>query len=118
MYVKYGTLDLDYGSTWYKPDWINQVRKVGISLRGLPRQEQQIEPYNLSVQDLHKFERYWIAHQKIQPLLDDVSSTVRQATMLAGDYFEGCMKRNKKEDKLIDLTIALEALFSPAIRTS
>ncbi|MDT7043993.1 HEPN domain-containing protein [Candidatus Nitronereus thalassa] len=116
IYLRHGTVDLDYGAIWYRPDWVNQKRRFGISIRGLPRQDQQASPYYLRLEDLDTFKKYSIAYQKIQHLLADTSSTLRKATELAGDFYEGHVRRNKLEDQLIDLTISLEALFSPGDR--
>jgi len=61
-----------------------------------------------------RFESYCAAYIKLKPLIDDVSGSFRQATAIAGDYFEGHHKKTKPEEELVDLVIALEILFSPS----
>ena len=68
IYLKHGILDRDYGATWYRPDWVNEIRRIGISMRGLPRQDQQLNHYYLRLEDLEIFKKYSIAYQKIQHL--------------------------------------------------
>jgi hypothetical protein len=47
------------------------------------------------------------------PEIDDMRSDLRKATAIAGNYYESHHGRTSFEDKLIDLVISLEALFSP-----
>lgn len=112
-YFKYDIVDMDYGSIYYRPVWVNQIWRAGIRMWGLPRKDGQNKLYLLANSDRLKFESYCKAAQKLKPLIDDISTSLRQATALAGDYFEGHHKRTKPEEKLIDLVIALEILFSP-----
>jgi len=113
-FFKYGIVDVDYGSIYYMPAWVNQIRRDGIRMWGLPRRDWQNRFYVLANSERPKFESYCKASQKLRPLIDGVSTSLRQATALAGDYFEGHHKRTKPEEKLIDLVIALEILFSPS----
>lgn len=113
-YLQYGIVDLDYGGIYYRPTWINEVMRFGIRIWGLPRKDHQKAFYLLTKQNRQKFESYCNAYLKLKPLIEDVSTSLRQATALAGDYFEGHHKRTKPEEKLVDLVIALEILFSPS----
>lgn len=112
-FFKYGIIDVDYGGVYYMPAWVNEIRRAGIRIWGLPRKDTQKEPYVLTNQDRQKFELYCRAYLKLKPLIDNVSTSFRQATAFAGDYFEGHHKRTKPEEKLVELVIALEILFSP-----
>lgn len=113
-FFKCGVIDLDYGAIYYRPVWVNEIRWSGIRTWGLPRRDAQKELYMLSKQELERFESYCKAYQKLKPLIEETSTSLRQATALAGNYFEDHHKRIKPEEKLIDLVIALEILFSPS----
>jgi hypothetical protein len=80
---------------------------------GLPRKDRQDTSYALATAELSRLEAYGQAYQKLKPLIENVSGSLRQATSFAGNYFEGHNARTKPEEKLIDLVIALEVLFSP-----
>jgi hypothetical protein len=112
-YFKYGIIDMDYGGIYYMPAWVNEVRRVGIRIWGLPRKDRQGTFYALASSDQPKLEAFGQAYQKLKPLIDNVSGSLRQATSFAGNYFEGHNTHTKPEEKLIDLVIALEVLFSP-----
>lgn len=112
-YFRYGIIDMDYGGIYYMPVWVNEIRRVGIRVWGLPRKDRQNAPYILANADLAKLETYGQAYQKLKPLIDNVSGSLRQATSFAGNYFEGHHARTKPDERLIDLVIALEVLFSP-----
>jgi hypothetical protein len=113
-FFKCGIIDLDYGAIYYRPIWVNEIRWSGIRTWGLPRRDAQKELYLLSNQELQRFVSYCKVYEKLKPLIEETSTSLRQATALAGNYFEDHHKRTKPEEKLIDLVIALEILFSPS----
>lgn len=113
-FFKCGIIDLDYGAIYYRPVWVNEIRWSGIRAWGLPRRDAQKELYMLSNLELQRFESYCKAYEKLKPLIEETSTSLRQATALAGNYFEDHHRRIKPEEKLIDLVIALETLFSPS----
>lgn len=113
-FFKFGIIDLDYGAIYYRPVWVNEIRWSGIRAWGLPRRDAQKELYMLSNLELQRFESYCKAYEKLKPLIEETSTSLRQANALAGNYFEDHHKRIKPEEKLIDLVIALETLFSPS----
>lgn len=112
-YFKYGIVDMDYGGIYYMPAWVNEIRRVGIRIWGIPRKDRQDTFYALANADPSRLEEYGRAYQKLRPWIENVSVSLRQATSFAGNYFEGHNARTKPEEKLIDLVIALEVLFSP-----
>ena len=112
-YFKYGIIDMDYGGIYYMPAWVNEIRRVGIRIWGLPRKDRQGVFYTLASSDQPKLEVFIQAYQRLKPLIDNVSGSLRQATSFAGNYFEGHNTHTKSEEKLIDFIIALEVLFSP-----
>lgn len=68
-FFKYGIIDVDYGSIYYMPAWVNQIRRAGIRMWGLPRKDWQNKFYVLANSDRPKFESYCKASQKLKPLL-------------------------------------------------
>lgn len=111
-FMEYGSLELDYGIFYYLPHWVNNVHKTDLYLWGRPRWNVVSTPYVLTDDRLKKFYRYWGAYLKMRAMLRE-EGTLRQASELAGDYFESHHKRLKPEEQLIELVIAFEALFSP-----
>lgn len=112
-YLKYGIVEIDYGGLRFTPMWVNSVRRVGIAIRGMPRRDIQPERYTLEATEAQQVVSWWRAYQRLRAELDDPSSTLRETTDVAGTYFESHHKRVVLEEQLIDLAIALEALFSP-----
>jgi Apea-like HEPN len=89
------------------------VRKYGIFTLGMPRRDLQYTPYTLTAPEQPAFLRYLTAAMHFRANLEDVSSSLRRATALAGEYYETHHERPRREDQLIALTMALEGLFSP-----
>jgi hypothetical protein len=110
-YVKYAVVDMDYAALQYEPEWVDQVRRKGIGIAGRPRPELQEHPYSLTKADQRRLRGYLGLMKKHEALLRDLKPPLRQALLTAGDYYEGHHARVGLPDKLIDLVIALEALF-------
>lgn len=113
-YLKYGIVDIDYSVIHFTPNWVNLVRKYGISMWGRPRTDVQEARFTLNEAEHATVVRYLNAALRYRPALQDLRPTLRQATATAGDYYEGHHRRTTPEDQLIDLVIALESLFSPS----
>src|SRR5262249_61286721 len=73
----------------------------------------QAHRYALSQGEAMTLVRYLAAAEFFKPQLAATTLPLRQAIATAGDYYEGHHKRTSLEDQLVDLVIALEALFSP-----
>jgi hypothetical protein len=116
-YLKYGIVDVDYSVIHFEPDWLNEVRRYGITIWGRPRPDVQKDPYILARHEDEKLQRYMVAALKYRDRFEDLRPTLRWATFIAGTYYEQHHTRTAREDQLIDLSIALEALFSPDDRT-
>lgn len=116
-YLKYAVIEVDYSAIHFSPDWLNQVRRYGVALWGRPRTDVQTLRYALAKDEERTLARFLAAGVKFQSLLDDLKPPLRRALATAGDYYEGHHRRTSSEDQLIDLTIALEALFSPTEAT-
>lgn len=117
QYVKYAAIDADYSVLHFSPAWLNQVRRYGIPMWGRPRTDPQVAPYTLTQREEQTVARYLSAVTRYAALLADFSTTLRQAIATAGDYYEGHHRRLSPNDKLVDLSVALEALFSPSEKT-
>jgi hypothetical protein len=113
-YLKYGIVDIDYAARFFKPTWVNKVRRYGVDIMGRPRWDQQHHPYQLSDDMLPKLGVYMKAAKALEDRLSDFSSDLRRSIAFAGDRYEYHHTRMKLEDQLIELVIALEALFSPS----
>ena len=113
-FAQYGVVDMDYGGFLYRPEWVNQVLRFGIHFWGQPRRDVQPSPYVLDGDSLERFIRYWKTFLRIRPILEDIRSGLRQSTALAGNFFESHYRRISREERLIELVIALEVMFSPS----
>jgi len=112
-YVKGDVIDIDWASIFYRPDWVNKVWKFGVYMLGRPRWDVQPAPYELKDSDRDHVLRYMRFYVEHRALFEDFNSPLRKSTALAGDYYEAHHGRQKPEDQLVDLAIAVEALFSP-----
>ncbi len=116
-YLKYGVVDIDYSVLHFSPEWVNQVRRYGIAMWGRPRTDVQELPFILTTADGHTLLHYLTTVLRHRQALEDLKPSLRQATATAGTYYEAHHGRTTAEDQLVDLSIALEALFSPSQQT-
>jgi len=116
-YLQSTIVDVDYACRFYKPTWVNNIRKYGIDLMGRPRWFQQTEVYHLSNELLPKLQAFLQTVETLQPILSDLSSDLRRSLRLAGLRYETHHTKDSLVEQLVDLSIALEALFSPSDRT-
>ncbi|MBX3301764.1 MAG: hypothetical protein KF693_06080 [Nitrospira sp.] len=115
-YLKYGVIDIDYGAIYYAPEWVTHLRRYGIAIWGQPRRDKQTEFYKLSKEALPEIANYLSAYSKLEHILKDPQpSSLRMANALAAHYYEGHYRKaeNERDQKLIELVTAMEALFSP-----
>lgn len=113
-YLKYGIIDIDYSVIHFAPNWVNHVRKYGISMGGRPRTDVQEDHFTLNEAGHTTVVRYLNAALRYRPVLENLQPPLRRSTATAGNYYEGHHRRTTPEDQLIDLVIALESLFSPS----
>ena len=78
------------------------------------RRDIQPNQFEFDENDRNRFLKLFDAANSYRSLLEDFSNKLRKSAGIAGDYYEWHSTRIKREDQLIDLIIALEALFSPA----
>lgn len=115
-YLRCGVIHIDYGAIYYAPGWVTQIRRHGIAIWGQPRLDKQAEFYKLDKTELPRVANYLSAYSKLKPMLDDTQpGSLRMVNALAAHYYEGHYRRaaNERDEKLIELVTAIEALFSP-----
>ena len=118
QYFKDGIVHVGYTVPKVYPDWAHQIRYEGLFFIGQPRRT----PFN-SGQSLYRIDsseavalgRYWTALSapQIAEVLGSRSSKLRQSILRAGEYFEKSHETPELPEMVINLAIALEALFSP-----
>jgi hypothetical protein len=119
QYFKDGIIGIDYTTPYFLPEWVNRVRKRGLSFVGEPKRipyKNATQFYTLSKTEAEDVNRWWLIYQtpQIAARLEDLQNKLRQVLLRAGTCYESSIERNDVESRLINLSIALEALFSPA----
>lgn len=108
-----GTIDIDYWTVYFEPDWVNDIWRGGIFYRGQIRNEQRPLPYKLEDSTIQQLSNY----RKVQNLkteqLADTSSNLNNDIARCQKHFSNYHSKDSKEDRFIELLIALESLFSP-----
>jgi hypothetical protein len=113
-FLKCRVVDLDWGGIHYAPEWVNEIWKYGLTLIGRPRWDVQTLRFTLDAAEQEKLRGYIRFYFTHLGEIDDLTSPLRKATSIAGNYYESHHARTSLEDKLIDLVISAEALFSPS----
>lgn len=114
-YLKNVVVDIDYAGKFYKPTWSNKVRRYGVDIMGRPRWNEQPAPYHLSDEVLPKLHQ-WITAKISLDSRPKSSSTLVRSFDLAATRYHYHHTKDSEVEQLLDLTIALEALFSPRNR--
>jgi hypothetical protein len=119
QYYKDGVITIDYTTPFFLPEWVNRVRKRGLTFIGEARRIPYANGhrfFSLSQCDMETVDRWWQISQTplISNKLDDLQNRLRQALLRAGEYYEESMQQKDAVARLIHLAIALEALFSPS----
>lgn len=115
-YLKYGAIDIDYGAIYYAPEWVNDIRRPGLAFWGQPRRDKQDAFYELTNQDNPRLTDFLSAYMKLKSILDDPQpNSLRLANALASHYYQWHYRKaeTERDQKLVELVTALEALFSP-----
>jgi hypothetical protein len=110
---------VDYSTLYFKPAWVNQVRKFGLFYVGNARRLPYLNgtrPFEISEAEAPAIRRRMQLYvsARIVQLMADETVPFRQGSLRAGDYFETSLIEDRPAARLIALAIALEALFSPA----
>jgi Apea-like HEPN len=122
QYYKDGIVDIDYTTPFFLPEWVNAIRKQGLAYIGEPRKLVYADGtrfYSLSQAEATEVNRWWQIYQtpQVTSRFEDLKNKLRQALLRAGDYYEASMQQKDPVGRLINLAIALEALFSPSDKT-
>lgn len=118
QYALDGVTHIDYSVPAFRPAWVNEFRRFGLFYFGRPRQFAYQGGKNLVTatdSEMERVRRFLAAYLNptVVALMKDESSIFRQASLRAGDYFESSLTYERPVERLIALSIALEALFSP-----
>jgi hypothetical protein len=113
-YLKNEVVDIDYAGRFYRPTWANKVIRYGVDIMGRPRWDEQSTAYHVSDEMLPKLHQWIQAKLSLDPILSDVSSDLGRIIDLAAGRYLIHHTKNSLVEQLLDLTIALEALFSPS----
>jgi hypothetical protein len=121
QYYKDGIVDIDYTAPYFLPPWVNRVRKRGLSFVGEPKRLPYLNAkrfYALSPTEALEVNRWWQIYQTpgVLARLADLQNKLRQVLLRAGTCYEASIERSDVDSRLINLSIALEALFSPSDR--
>lgn len=119
QYFKDGIVHVDYTVPHFFPPWVNRIRKRGIFYVGEPHRlwyagGQRF--YRLSRAEAEQVGRGWALSltPAVAGRLNEERNKLRQAMRRAGIFYESHHEKLDATGKLIDLAIALEALFSPS----
>jgi hypothetical protein len=118
QYFKDGVVHTGYTTASFFPDWVNEIRRDGIFFLGKPRRmayERGARLYSLTKEEIAEIMNYLKVMRlpHISAMLEDRGSVLRQCILRAGDYYEKSHTEESRPEMLVDLAIALEALFSP-----
>jgi hypothetical protein len=118
QYYKDGVVTIDYTTPYFLPQWVNRVRKRGLTFIGEPHRMPYANGgrfFTLSQSEAAGANRWWQISQTplVSNKLGDLQNRLRQALLRAGEYYETSMQAKDAAARLIHLAIALEALFSP-----
>jgi hypothetical protein len=118
QYSADGTVHLNYTSIYFFPRWVNRVRKNGIFLLGTHRRfahEQGTRPFvvdsRLYEELLGRFDYY--SRPEIAEKFADNRNALGKVIEFAGTYFESSHTQTEDARRLMDLALALEAIFHP-----
>ncbi|HEX8181154.1 MAG TPA: hypothetical protein VF525_16535 [Pyrinomonadaceae bacterium] len=119
QYFKNGLVHVDYTVPHFLPLWVNDLRKRGIFFIGDPHRTpyaQGQKPYQLNRVEMEQVNTWWRTYtsELVVQSLANSRNKFRQLIQRAGDFYELYHERKDAPSRLIDLAIALEALFTPS----
>jgi hypothetical protein len=115
QYLKDGIVDRDYSIVRFRPIWLNQFVITA------PLGESQKIPfaegaafYTLEESDIPIAERWLGLYQaRVQTELENDRSDLGNSLKVAIEFFDSSFEAGTPEERLINLMVALEAMFSP-----
>jgi Apea-like HEPN len=117
QYFKDGIVHVDYTVPHFLPLWVNNIRKRGIFFIGDPHRVPYAggqRTFRIDALEAAKVNDWRRVYAKVAGTLENQGNKVRQVLLRAGTYYERHHERSDSVARLIDLAIALEALFTPS----
>jgi hypothetical protein len=119
QYFKDGVVHVDYTTAYFRPHWVNDLRRPAWGFIGEPRRVPYGDAYSfysLTLLEAREVEQWWSVYRSaaVEARLADFGNKLRQTLLRAGDYYETSMLQGESVTRLVNLAIALEALYSPA----
>ena len=116
QYFKSGLVHIGYTSYAFFPQWTHHIRREGLFFIGDPRRipyQGGRALYRIGSEEQGLLTKYWNAMKtpQIADAINDRSSKLRQAILRAGEYYEKSHETEDAPERLINLAVALEALF-------
>lgn len=118
QYFKDGVVHLNYTANFFRPIWLNNLRKYGMLYWGDNRRlsyEQGQKMYSLDLGEHDELKRWWnlFCQPEILEKFGETRNVLGKTIEFAGSYYESSHLQTEYVRRLIDLSIALEAAFSP-----
>lgn len=118
QYYKDGIVHINYTSNFFSPMWVNTFRKIGNFYMGDLRKnphEMGENLYKVNKTECEDLTVWWRIYQKpeISEKFSDNKNKLGRVIEAAGTYYESSHTHFENARRLIDLSITLEALFSP-----
>ena len=119
QYFKDGVVHLGYSVPFFQPQWAHQIRRVGVFFLGSPRlsaYEGGKQLYFLADAEEQRLGQWWkaVTAPNIAEALANRKGKLRQATNRAARYYESSHERLEVVERLLDVAIGMESLFSPS----
>lgn len=114
QFVKDEIINIDYYTFYFTPNWVNQIWRMGNFYYGKIRSINPRNKYTIKLGDVGIINRYWNLYIKNISKFHDIDKTeLGQVIKRANRHFQIYHTVDNKEDKFLNLIIALEVLFSP-----
>lgn len=114
QFIKDKTISIDYYTFYFTPKWVNQIWRMGNFYYGNVRTISPQTKYTIQSQEIGNIKNYWnLYNNNISKFKTIEESNLGQVIQRAGRHFYIYHTKDIKEEKFINLIIALEVLFSP-----
>ena len=118
QYFKDGLMHATYTVPHYEPSWVNSLEKSGLFFLGNPRQQpyrRGTARYRLAKPEVDNLKEWLSVYfsDRVQLKMKDENNGFRQMLLRAGAYYESSLIREAGPERLVDLAIALESMFTP-----
>ncbi len=118
QYYKDGVVHLNYTANFFRPYWLNNYRKYGKLYWGENRRlayQNGEKLFDINETEHEELRTWWklFTEPDIQEKFGEERNKLGKTIDLAGSYYESSHTHTEPTRQLIDLSIALEAGFSP-----